>query len=159
MADKYVIYNYIEDWWAIGELTRTSMAPALSGQPPLMTGGDNFVYQHETGWSDTSGSPRDGDVYAETSVINIPTGGERNFEIRQAMAANGFGTDSLRMTFYTNQTPMGAERTFGPYTPRADGYVDTRVTGRDVRIRVDALGDNDWNLGEIRLDVAAGARR
>lgn len=159
VADKYVIYNYIEDWWAIGELSRTSMAPALSGQPPLMTGADNHVYQHETGWTDDTNTARDGDIYAETSVINIPTGGERNFEIRQAMAANGFGTDSLRMTFYSNQTPMGSERTFGPYTPRADGYVDTRVTGRDVRIRVDALGDSDWNLGEIRLDVAAGARR
>jgi hypothetical protein len=159
VSDRYVVHNYIEGWWAIGELSREAMCPALADQKPLMAGADHYLYQHETGWSDTSGAARDGDVYAETSVINIPVGGERNFEIRQAMAANDFGTDSLRMTFFTKQTPMGSERTFGPYSPRADGYVDTRVTGRDVRLKVEALGDSDWNLGEIRLDVAAGARR
>jgi hypothetical protein len=159
VADRYVVYNYLENWWAIGELSREAMCPALAGQNPLMAGTDHYLYEHEKGWSDTTGQARDGDVYAETSVLNVPIAGERNFEIRQAVAANDFGTDSLRMTFFTKQTPMGSERTFGPYSPRADGYVDTRVTGRDVRIKVEALGDSDWNLGEIRLDVAAGARR
>ena len=80
-------------------------------------------------------------------------------EINQAMVANGFSYDTLRLTFYGKQTPHGSERTFGPYTPRSDGYIDTRVTARDIRMRVEALGDSDWNVGEARLAVGTGSKR
>lgn len=158
VSDQYVIYNWLENHWSIGTLTRTAMMPALGDKPPVMADANGYLYDHETGWT-AAGASRDGTIYAETSAIRLPSAGENNIEVKQAMIANELSTDSLRVTFYTRQTPMGSERTFGPYSPRSDGYIDTRVTGRDVRIKVEALGDTDWTLGEMRFDVSAGARR
>jgi len=159
VADQFVIYNWLENWWSIGFLTRSAMCPALADKKPLMSDYSGYVWEHDTGWTDGTNGTREGNIYAETSVIRVPPAGEQNVEIKQAMVANGFGTDTVRLSFYTRQTPQGSERTFGPYTLRSDGYCDTRVTGRDVRMRVEALGDSDWSLSEVRLDVSPGARR
>lgn len=157
-ATRYAIYNWLENWWTFGSLSRTAMGPALGGEKPIMGDNSGNLYTHDTGWLDGTGT-RDGTIYAESSVVRIPPAGGNLMEIKQAMIANGMDYDSLRVTFYGKQTPHGTERTFGPYNPRSDGYIDTRVTARDIRIRVEALGDADWNLGEMRLDVGAGAKR
>ena len=65
----------------------------------------------------------------------------------------------MRFRFYGRQTPEGAERTYGPYTVRTDGYVDTRISSRDVRMRIEANEDIFWSLGTIRMDIAEGPRR
>lgn len=156
--NRYLIFNWTEGWWAIGALTRRAMAPAIGGEYVIMADSSNYLYYHDRGWAGGNVT-RDGDVYAETSVLNVPVGGERNFEINQAMIASGNATSELRVTFKTKQTPQGDERSFGPYSVRDDGYIDCRVTGRDVRVKVEALGDVDWSVGEMRLDVAAGAKR
>ena len=54
---------------------------------------------------------------------------------------------------------IGAERVFGPYLPRLDGYTDTRVNAREARIRYVGNIDGIFEIGQLRLDVsAAGAR-
>lgn len=156
-CDRYIVYNYNENWWANGSLSRTAMFPAGANTYPFMSGTDNNVYEHENGWTD-AGSPRVGDIYIETGAISIGNG-DRGCEVTQLIPATGFGYDSLKTTFYTRQTPEGAERTFGPYHSRPDGYTDTRVTGRDVRVRFEATEDGDWNIGKMRLQVAPGSGR
>lgn len=156
-CNKYIIFNYNEGWWANGSLSRTAMFPAGANKTPLMAGSDKELYSHEDGWTD-AGASRVGTVYVETGSISIGEG-ERGWEIKQMIPATGFGYNTLQTTFYTRQTPSGTERTFGPYTARSDGYTDTRVTGRDARVRFTATQDNDWNIGKMRLEVAPGAGR
>lgn len=156
-CDKYIIFNYNEGWWANGSLSRTAAFPAGANKYPLMAGSDKELYAHEDGWTD-AGNSRVGTIYVETGSLSVGQG-DRGWEVRQMMPATGFGYDSLQTTFYTRQTPSGTERTFGPYTARADGYTDTRVTGRDARIRFAATEDGDWNIGKMRLEVAPGAGR
>ena len=158
VADRYVIYNWLENWWSIGTLTRAAMSPAIGGEKPIMADTSGNIFQHETGWLNGNTS-RVGDIFVESSVVRIPPAGGQNMEIKQLMVANGYDYDSFRVTVYGRQTPAGTERTFGPYTARPDGYIDTRVTARDVRFRIDAINDSDWSLGEMRADVAAGAKR
>lgn len=158
VADRYVIYNWLEDWWAFGTLTRAAMAPGLGGEKPVMADTSGNLYFHDTGWLNGNNT-RVGDIFVESSVVRVPPAGAQNMEIKQAMVANGFAYDSTRISFIGRQTPHGSEVTFGPYTARADGYIDTRVTARDIRLKVEAINDGDWNLGEIRADVAAGGRR
>ena len=156
-CDKYVIYNYAEGWWAIGSLSRTAMTPAAARQYPFMAGVDNYLYQHEFGWTN-AGASRVGSVYAETGALGIGQG-DRTIEVRQLLPGNGAGFGSMQFRFYGQQTPEGSERNFGPYTVRSNGYADTRVNGREVRMRVEATQDTDWSIGKIRLDVAAGTGR
>lgn len=157
-CDRYVIWNYAENWWSFGYLERTAMAPASERARPLMAGSDNHIYDHEFGWL-AAGLTRVGTVWAETAQLGIGPPSDKGIEITQLMPANAEGTSSMRFRFYGRQTPEGAERTYGPYTVRTNGYVDTRISSRDVRMRIEANQDIFWSLGTIRMDIAEGPRR
>lgn len=156
-CDKYIIFNYNEGWWVTGDLSRTAAFPAGANKYPLMAGVDNNLYAHEDGWTD-AGNSRVGDIWMETGALSIGQG-DRGFEVKQMLPATGFGYDTLKVTVYGKQTPDGSERTFGPYTPRSDGYMDMRVSARDIRVRFEATEDGDWGIGKMRLEVAPGAGR
>ncbi len=156
-CDKYVIWNYSEKWWSIGSLPRTAMAPASVRKRPFMAGVDKYIYDHEYGWT-AAGNSRVGSVWAETGALGLENGATL-VEVKQMIPANARGANSMRFRFYGRMTPEGTERVFGPYAPRADGYVDTRVNAREARMRVEATQDVDWSIGPVRLDVRAGGRR
>ena len=64
-----------------------------------------------------------------------------------------YGSQNYQVKVLTRYAGDQAETTFGPYQPRADGYTDMRVTGRDMRVRIEATSDNYWSLGPIRFDM------
>ena len=156
-ANRYVIWNYAENWWAWGNLSRSAMAPAEVFKYPYMGNSTGNMYQHEDGWTD-AGATRVGSVYLESGALGIGNG-DQFVEVRQVLPATNMGSNDIGITFYGRNTPEGSERVFGPYTARSDGYMDTRVSAREARIRLAALQDADWSLGKIRLDVAAGGGR
>ena len=157
-CNKYVIWNYAENWWSMGSLERSAMFPAGAGEYPLMMGavtGAYRLWQHEDGWL---GSGKARSIFAESAVLNLP-GAEATLQANQGILSVGGGYDKVTLTAYTRMTPNGAQRTFGPYSPRSDGYVDIRITGRDVRLRVDEAVAGDWSIGRMRFKVAAGGKR
>lgn len=156
-ANRVVIWNYAENTFAWGGMERTSMVPADVHSYPYASGADGHIYEHENGWTD-AGATRVPNVWIRSGRLKLGTG-ERSMEIKQAIAATGFGYDSLSLSFYSNLTPEGSERTFGPYLPRSDGYTDVRVSGRDVAIQWTATQDTDWSVGLMRMDVSEGGRR
>jgi hypothetical protein len=156
-CDSYVMTNYEEGWWAIGKLDRSAMIAANADRYPYMAGEDGHIYKHESGWSGSIATALR-DVWAETSALSLGAG-DRAMEINQALIASGSGFDSVQARFYTNRSPAGSERAFGPYRIRGNGYMDTRVSGRDVRMRFENIKNEDWSIGETRLDVAPGAGR
>lgn len=156
-CNRYIIFNYNEGWWVTGELSRTAAFPAGANKYPLMAGVDKNLYAHEDGWTD-AGNSRVGDVWIETGALSIGQG-DRGFEVKQMLPATGFGYDTLKVTVYGRQAPDGSERTFGPYQTRSNGYMDMRVSARDIRVRFEATEDGDWGIGKMRLEVAPGAGR
>jgi hypothetical protein len=124
-----------------------------------MGGADKFMYEHEFGYTD-AGSPRasNGMVYAETGALPL-TSGDRGVNINQVLPANDHGANSIAVQFYSKQTPEGAERSFGPYYARTDGYTDCRVAGRDIRIRLEATQDAEWTVGKMRFNTQPGSGR
>ena len=85
--------------------------------------------------------------------------GEDHAHITQLIPSNGGNYSMTDYTIFTRLTSTGAERTFGPYSSRADGYVDTRAVGRDIRLKVAAAAAGDWSIGRLRMKVAAGGKR
>ena len=156
-ANKYLIWNYSENYWAWGDLTRSAMSPAEIFKFPYMGSPDGNMYQHEDG-ATAAGVSRAGTIFIESGALGIGNG-DQFFEVTQMLPATGTGTSNLGVTFYSRNAPEGAERTFGPYTMRSDGYVDTRVSGREARIRFTNLNDEAWAIGKTRLNVAAGGGR
>jgi hypothetical protein len=156
-CDKLVIWNYAENWWARSNLARSCIAPSEAYKLPYCGTSDGNIYEHESGYTD-AGTSRVGTVWAESAMMAIGQA-DRTVEVNQAMPATGHGYDSLSLMFYSRMAQEGAERTFGPYLPRSTGYVDTRVSGRDVRCRITATKDEEWSVGVMRLDVTPGTGR
>lgn len=155
-ANRYIYWNYAENFWGWGSLTRTAGVSGETSPRPLMAGSDGHLYEHENGWSD-AGDPRSG-IYVETGMLPL-TDGQRGVHITSLLPNNGKGYDSMKFQFYARQTPEGSERSFGPYNPRSSGYLDCRVSGRDVRMRIEATKDIDWSIGSIRFNVENGTGR
>jgi len=156
-ANRYVIWNYQENWWAWGYMSRSAMAPAETYRYPYMGDATGNMYRHEDGWTD-SGVSRVGQVFCESAMLSLGNG-DQGVEVRQVLPAGGHGYANLTTSFYSRMTPEGAERTFGPYATRADGYTDCRVSGRDARLRFNAAQDADFGVGKVRFDVSAGPGR
>jgi len=114
------------------------------------------LYEHETGRL-ADGSTMVGMQWAETNAL---VGVEKAVEARQLHIATGHGFDKVEVRAYTKSTPEGAERSFGPYTPRSTGYTDIRVSGREMRLRFEAaVMGVDWSVGSFRLEAGEGGSR
>jgi hypothetical protein len=155
-CDRYVVWNFVDDTWTRGALDRTAMVGSDAAFKPYAASSAKHVYQHEDGWTN-DGATRVGDVWAETGVL---AAGERIMHVNQAMIAGDHNLDpNYRVKFFSRFTPNGSETTFGPYSPRADGYIDARVSGRDLRMRIEATADEYWSVGSVRLLVSERGRR
>lgn len=160
-ANRYVMWNYAENWWGWGMLSRSAIAPAVVYSEPFMgtSGGD--MYEHEEpGVFTDNGQPRYSQVFIESGDIPL-TQDNSIIDINQMQVATGVGFQSLQITAYSQYTPEGTETTYGPYTPRADGYTDTRISARNVRLRFQPVADVDWGVGLIKADIPkqSGAKR
>ena len=155
-CNNYVIWNYADNIWIRGNRQRTAAVGANTAAYPIAAGIDNYVYQQEDGWLE-NGASRVGSVWAETSILDFGQG-DQNIDINQALVStdpDSVGTN-YQIKFYSRYAPTQTETLYGPYVPRVDGYTDTRVTGKDVRLRVEATSDNYWSVGQIRFDVVKG---
>jgi len=153
-----VFYNYAEDWWSVGNtMTRTACQGAGVFNYPMAADDNNDVYFQENGWT-AAGVPIQTDRYAETGALNIQSGNSLS-HLKQAITDNGYAYDSTQITVFSSMTPQGTEYTYGPYSPRSDGYTDMRVTGRDFRLKIEATEDAPWSIGETRIDFQGGGGR
>jgi hypothetical protein len=149
-CDNYVAYNYIENHWSIGQLDRSSGISSGVFETPIMFSKTGVAYNHETGFTHGGLTP-----YVESGPISIGAGD-------QMMCATDLIPDEktqgeVTATFKTRFYPNGPERSYGPYTMSTPTSV--RFTGRQVRMRVEAVSSQNWRVGVMRLDVTPGGRR
>ena len=69
------------------------------------------------------------------------------------------GTNGLRFAFKQQATPEDAETTSDSYDIASDGYTDIRVQGREVSFKVESPFDQNWDIGNIRMDVKQVGKR
>lgn len=157
--DLYIIWNYEDNWWAIGNLTRCAWAAGTVTDHPISTAPDGTIYLHEIGWK-ADGRSRVGDVYAVSAPFDMQQG-ERLLEASQLIPDAGpYDADALQYSFDLAYTPNGDEHTAGPYiASRNDGYIDVRFTGRQAALRIENRVDGFFHLGDTRLRIRAGGRR
>ena len=142
-CDRYVVYDYKADWWAIGELSRSSGVDRGVFQLPMMIDADNDLYEHEVGTNYDGAS-----IYAETGPISLGNGD-------QVMNVTHLIPDEVTQgqvtaTFKTRFYPNDAETSHGPYT--MVNPTSVRFTGRQVRMRVNGTA-SDWRVGIMRIDA------
>ena len=181
---KYVMYNYKENWWAVGELCRTAWVDSGVFDDPIAIADDNKIYVHEQAASSSkrttqqvaytsadvsdldrnlvTGTDSTSDVglcFAETGGMEVGDAGDNIAHITQLITDSTQGTNGLRMKFKTSMTPTGTESESSNYEVADDGYTDVRETGRQFKFRVESGWDQSWSLGQIRASISTGGRR
>jgi hypothetical protein len=151
VPDQYVIYNYAEGWWSIGSMTRTAASGASVFSYPTAADQNNDLFYHENGWTN-NGASLVGDRWVESGSLNLQQG-NNVMMVKQALTDSGYGYDSTALQFYTSYTPEGTETLSSVFSPKSNGYTDVRVSGREMRIRLESTQDAPWSIGETRLDL------
>ena len=63
------------------------------------------------------------------------------------------------IAFKGKQTPLGAETDFGSFNFNASGYEDCRFSARQISMEITGDTDQNFKIGDIRLDIKARGKR
>jgi hypothetical protein len=149
-CDRYVVFNYREGYWSLGQLSRTCGVDRGAYDYPIMAAPTGAVYEHEKGFDHDGVVP-----YAETGPMQLGEG-ERTSMMRRIVPDEKTLGD-VEFHIYSAFYPTDTEVVHGPYTPGAPTSV--RVSGRQLRLRVDEVRAGDWRVGNLRVNVVpAGGR-
>ncbi len=148
-VDSYVTYNYRENHWNIGLLSRTCGTSSGVFRTPLLVGTDGFVYDHEVGV--TTGES----VFAESGPVQIGVG-DNVMAVREVVP-DELTQGDVSVSFSTKFYPNDVEYSYGPYSTANPTPV--RFTGRQVKMKIEQARGVNWRVGTMRLDAVAGGRR
>mgnify|MGYP003625009448 FL=1 len=148
--DRYVSYNYKENHWSIGQLSRTAGFDRGVFRRPIWLKTDGDAYNHDTGLNYEGA-----DIFAESGPISLGAGD--NVMSATMLIPDELTQGDVEATFKTRFHPNDVERSYGPYAMANPTSV--RFTGRQVRMRVEGAKLADWRVGVMRLDAVAGSKR
>jgi hypothetical protein len=168
---RYVIYNYLEDSWSIGQLIRTSWLDQDVFDRPLATA-SNTLFNQESG-QDNDGSPMD-DVFIESADFDLQDGNDFVFvrrvipDIKFAGTNTDSGIPQINMVLKTRNEP--AESLVTRFTKDVSNNTDqlhVRARGRQAVLRLQSDDDADtsnrlgvqWRLGYTRMDIQPDGKR
>lgn len=148
--DRYVIYNYREQTWSIGALSRLCGADRSAFSYPLMVDASGDVQEHETGYLWGGASP-----FARSGPLEMQNG-SRVITITGVIPDEDTAGD-VELYFYGRFHPNDTEVTYGPYDPA--NPTDVRVTARQFGIEYRTDQATDWRVGSPRVEVELGGER
>ena len=170
--DRFVAYNYQEQTWNIGQLSRTAWLDEGIVAFPRAAGKSNsshFLFQHETGHDD-DGSPMT-NVFIESADFDIGDGEEFQF-IRRCIPDikfTGSGENQTINVVLKARNFPGSDLTTDQTTAITSSTtkVDTRARGRQAVVRFesddDAVTDSQlgvgFRVGGKRLEIQPNGRR
>lgn len=149
-VDRYVAYDYKENHWLIGNLSRTCGTERNVFTYPMLFDADGYIYDHERGLAHSGSS-----VYAETGPVSIGSG-DNIMQVTDLITDEQTQGD-VNVTFKSRYYPNDTEYTHGPYTP--SNPTSVRFSGRQVRMKVEGQTLSNWKVGTMRIDAKAGGRR
>lgn len=180
VVDRYVVFNYLEQTWYYGTLSRTAWLDSGLRDYPLAATYSNNLVNHEEGTDDNeSGTPAAITATITSGQFDLDDGDRFAFIWRimpdvtfdGSTAASPAATISLLPLANSGsgyKDPLSESGSNSGAVTRAaivpveefTGQVNTRVRGRQISLRMesDALGVK-WQLGSPRLDMRPDGRR
>ena len=170
---KYVVFNYEENVWSIGELNRTAWIDEGIFDAPIgayTTSDVGYLYNHETG-NDADGSPMD-NVYIESSDFALGNGEEFQ-SISKIIpdikfTGNGGSDQTINVVLKQRNYPGESLSTDSTNTCTATTTkIDTRLRARQAALRIESDDDGSlgvrsgvgFRVGAMRMDVRPNGRR
>ena len=173
--NNYVVFNYLENIWYYGTLSRSAWLDSGLRQYPIAFDYNRRALNHEVGVDDASGS---GSVaigsYIESSDFDIGDGDQFSFVWRMIPDLTFTGSESVNPDVTLTLTPRNY--TGGSYTSETGksvqasalspqelytNQIDIRIRGRQLKLRIDGsdLVGTKWQLGTPRIDIRTDGRR
>ena len=164
--DRYVTYNFLENVWSIGSMSRTSWSDSTIREHPsaaYISDVENelsVIYQHENG-DDADGSPME--AYVESGFIDIDDGDRLSFLskiIPDVRYSNG-GDLGMSLTVSAKDYPNSSTtRSSETLIKNSTTYSNVRVRGRQISFKFQSSGGGvGWTLGDTRIDLQPDGRR
>ena len=183
--DKYVVYNYLEDIWYYGTMSRTAWVDSGLRPYPVAayynsTASAGNLLNHESGLNDnTWGTDSAIEAYILSSEFDIDDGHNFGFVWRMIpdLTFSGSTASSPSVTMYLyglansgsgynspasegGQNYAGVTRTATVPIEKFTGQIYTRVRGRQLAFKIYSNQlDTTWQLGAPRLDIRPDGRR
>jgi len=167
--DKYVIYNYAENVWFYGSLSRTAWLDAgIENYPRAVSNG--YLYQQELGFDD-DGSPMT-NVFIESSDFDLGDGEQFTFiqriipDFKFLQSSNEDG--SVNIVVKTRNYPgdsLSVNSTSSIKANTQQAFIRGRARQMVLRFESDDDAPNDgnlgigWRLGATRIDVRTDGKR
>ena len=166
--NRHVTFNYAENLWHTGSLSRSTWADRGVYANPYATefdsddstatistiygnkDGRTFVYAQEKGVN-AAGSAMT--AYIESGDIDIADG-DQFMSISRFIPDFKNQTGTVDVTVKSRPYPASSQTTNGPYAiTTSTTKQDTRIRGRQLALRIesDAI-DEDWRYGTLRFD-------
>tara|TARA_R100001082_G_C4343260_1_gene151114 strand:- start:472 stop:1254 length:783 start_codon:yes stop_codon:yes gene_type:complete len=165
--DRYVVYNYAENVWSYGQLTRYAWLDAGVESYPRATN-STYLYEHETGY-DADGSPMT-NVYIESSDFDIGDGEQFAFinriipDIRFLNNSSGGQVNFVLKTRNFPGDSLATNSTSAITGSTQQAHI--RARARQAVVRIESDDDNvgantatGWRLGATRMDIKPDGRR
>jgi hypothetical protein len=174
--DRYVIYNYEEQVWSYGNLSRTAWVDRGITEYPIASD-SNYLYYQEFGLDDGSTTPDSAvEAFIESSQIDVGDGDRFVFvsKLIPDVTFDGSTSNSPAVTFTlkTRNNPGGTylqsddstvtQSTAGSSTvvEQFTQEADVRLRGRSFAIKVSNSDiENQWRLGSPRVEIRTDGRR
>lgn len=158
--NKYVIWNYIDNVWSIGSMNRSCWVDQGVFNHPISCDSNGFVYEHDKRPLFNSPGLGDNQVpFATTGPLEIGNG-DRLAQVNQILPdEESNNLPGITIGFTGKNTPLGTETDFGNFTFEADGYTDARFTARQLSMKVTGSLTQDFQVGNIRLDIKPRGKR
>ena len=165
--DRYVIYDYNDNVWTYGQLSRTAWIDEGTVDYPRATS-SNYLYEHEFGYND-DGNPMT-NVFIESSDFDIGDGEQFalvNRIVPDVKFLNNSDGGKVNVVLKTRNFPgdtltTNSTNAVGSTTQQAH----VRARARQVVLRLEsddddteANNDTGWRLGATRLDTRSDGRR
>ena len=148
--DRYVTLDYKEGHWATGVIERTAGVDQGVFTNPIWADASGNLYNQETGYTHGSVKP-----YAESGSISLGNG-DNIMKVTQLIPDEQV-QGQVNVTFKTRSYPNGTESTYGAYT--LTNPTDVRFQGRQIRIKIQGTGNDNWRSGVMRIEANPGGKR
>ncbi len=173
-VDRYVVYNYVQQIWYIGTLSRTAWTDRGVNSLPIAASNDGYLYTHEVGFDDGSTNPPAPIVsFVESSQFDIGEGDQFAFvrrlipdiTFRDSTAAGPTADFTVKTRnfpggAYLQQNASAVEKTASVPVEQFTQDAHIRLRGRSVAIKVQSdLAGVGWRLGSPRLEIRADGKR
>jgi hypothetical protein len=164
--NRYVVWNYRENHWNAGELSRLAGVDADVFPNSIWIDQFGYLHEHETGLQLAFGygvgaygaGPYSGSQvpYAESGPLELEDGTRVMHMSKLFPDEKVAGQVQVRFAnkFYPNAE---IEYDKGPYS--LSSPTDLRFSARQIAIQIEGVGATDWRVGDFRLDAKARGKR